>query len=420
MFRALSNAATVQLEPSRSEATVARATVADIQLFPQSRDQWLAILRWDLEPGDRDRVSINVPTGATPIAFWTAGKPLPFGGRLPAPGHSAGAAGAEPVGAAGSVIEIPLSLSRLAQPLVMLCRLQVDPAGSRPELPTLVDTAVDQTWLSLYQSGSEADAGPVPRLAVDDASWQAALPQDRLLTLARSVLTVTESSISGATDRPQEEVIAWLKPWDERLAKLKAEAQRDSADQQLGQGGDPEGEEPEEVDELDPTATGEGAAEEPVVLPDPWEPLGRQWRRYMRRVTGGEASPNAASSAAIMPAAHWQVAFVARHSGPAQRLPLLTFRDGSSPVALAIQLLIGLVMIVGIMLLAWRFKRFLTPLLSHPAVWLFAVGVASLAVAPTPVALSILLVAVMAPLLAGRPAAAASRAAIPRRAAERF
>lgn len=229
--------------------------------------------------------------------------------------------------------------------------------------------------------------------------------RDRLLTLAQSVLTVTESSVSGATDRPQEELIAWLKPWDERLAKLKSEARRDHAGYPHPSSGAPEGEEAEETDELDPAAASEDASEELVSLPEPWEPLGRQWRRYMRRVTNGEASPSAASSAAIMPATHWQVAFVARHAGAAQRLPLFTFHDGSSPVATAIQWLIGVVMVLGIVLLAWRFKRLLAPLFSYPVFWLFAVGVASLAVAPTPVALSILLVAVMAPLLSGRPSA---------------
>jgi len=422
VFRALSNTATVQLEPSRSEAIVARATVADIQLFPQSRDQWLAILRWDLEPGDRDRVSINVPPGATPVACWTAGKPLPLAGRLPASPRPASTAGAEPATATSSVIEIPLAISRLAQPLVMLFRLQVDPLGSRPELPTLLDIEVEQTWLSLYQSGLGTADGPTPRLAVDD-HWQAAQLRDRLLTLAQSVLTVTESSVSGATDRPQEELIAWLKPWDERLAKLKSEARRDHADHPRPSSDAPEGKEADEADELDPATAGEDAIEVQDGLPEPWETLGRQWRRYVRRVTSGEASPSAASSAAIMPATHWQVAFVAHHAGAAQRLPLLTFHHGSSPVAMAIQLLIGLVMVIGSILLAWRFKRLLAPLFSYPVFWLFAVGVGALAVAPTPVALSILLVAVMAPVLGGRASApntaASSRDALPRRLAER-
>src|SRR5690606_39326558 len=67
--------------------------ISDIQLFPQSREQWLAILRWDLEPGDRDRVLINVPSGAAAIAFWTAGKPVPFDGRLPPSRRPEGTAG---------------------------------------------------------------------------------------------------------------------------------------------------------------------------------------------------------------------------------------------------------------------------------------------------------------------------------------
>ena len=394
VFRSLNAGAAVQLQPSRPDGILPRATATDIRLFPQGNDEWLAIIRWDLEPGDATAVSLQIPPGCDPIAGWNAGQPIAVAkNRVP------------------ETLDVTLALSRLAQPLVLLCRFQRE-SGQPTGLPTLVGIESQRTWLTIYRaSGTPDRAWSIGSDA--DIGWQTSSPKDRWLSLAESVIEVTEASISGATDRPQDELVSWLRPWDGWMNALRREAVKPNGQgtawQALLDGTD---------SEIDLTESGEAIGGRPggpldIRFDDDtaasWELLGRQWRQYVRRVAGSEVRSDDDPPLSVSASSDWTVGLVATYAGAARELPELHGRSRTEKVATAIELLIAVVMAGGGCWLAWRFRHHLVRPLSHPAVWLFVVGLTSLVVAPTPVAIAICAVAAAVPLLAPRPAAGLRR-----------
>ena len=419
VFRALSNRATVRLQPSRPDVTVASATLCDLQLFPQPDSQWLAIIRWDVEPGDSKTIPIEVPVGVVPLAVWASGRTVPLAEV------SNDTSIAKPTNVR---LDVPMTLSQLAQPIVMLCQLRSPDSLTPPSLPTLAGVDVNETWLTLYKASGgsnqstqivletplpQADLNPVSDTNDDAKSfeenrWIAASDADRLIALAQSVIDVTESSISGATDRPQEELIAWLATWDQRFFQLRAEAAESTNDSSATFG-------LRDLSASNPLALLDGsqAATDPAVVTallgtepngatvptGPWPPLVDRWGEYVRRVTGIAMVQDANAPPAMMPSERWAVAAVAKHAGVASTIPIIRNGGETSTLMLAINLLIASAFIVGGGLLAWIFRKQLVKPLTQPAVWLLAVGLASLAVTPIPVAVAICVVAITAPLL---------------------
>ena len=410
VFRALSNRATVRLQPSRPDVTVASATLCDVQLFPQSDSDWLAIVRWDVEPGDAKTLAIAVPEGVAPLAVWASGQPVPLAGQSAVDAQASKTTLAEKP---TRRLDIPMALSQLAQPIVLLCRLQSTDPATPPSLPTLVDVNVNETWLTLYQSadGSGPSAQMIlatPPQTEHDSDppasdrWTAAADSDRLIALGQSVVDVTESSISGATDRPQEELVAWLTAWDQRLLQIRAQAVDEiyqpissfelegltAANQLVAVDGSQASTDSAVVTAL--------MATEPT---GPWPPLLDRWSDYVRRVTGAGIVQDTTQPQSLMPSDRWAIASVAKHVGVAATIPVIRNGAEASQLMLAINLLIAGSLVVGGGLLAWIFRKHLAKPLSQPAVWLLAVGLASLAVTPIPVAVAICVVAITAPLL---------------------
>lgn len=404
VFRALSDRATVRLQPSRPEVTVASASLCDIQLFPQPNRSSLAIIRWDVEPGDSKSIAIDVPAQAVPLALWAAGKTVPLDSSIIA-----------------KKLDVPMALSQLAQPITLLCRLNSVAAQSSPKLPRLVDVQVNQTWLTVYQPATDSTRPAAVALglpASDDDSqsdpqltpqserengWTTATDTDRLIALAQSVIDITEASISGATDRPQEELVTWLTDWDRRMMELRAQAVQSPGVQSL----------PFELNGLNlsgtlPVVDGPPLVADPTVVPaviakepsEPWDSLVEQWREYVRRVTAVEnlGSSNV-STPSMIPSAPWTIALVATHPGVAVTLPAFETTQEVTRLMLFINLVIAASLVFGCGLLTWLFRNSLAKPLSQPAVWLLAVGLASIAVTPIPVAIAICVVALTAPLL---------------------
>jgi len=403
-FRALSNRASVRLQPSRPDVTVATATLCDVQLFPQSDSDWLAIVRWDVEPGDAKTLAIAVPAGVSPLAVWASGQPVPLAGQ---------SADVET-----GRLDIPMALSQLAQPIVLLCRLKSADPATPPPLPTLANVNVNETWLTLYQSsdgsGQSAQMIPAPPSQTDrDAEspksdrWTTASDSDRLIALAQSVVDVTEASISGATDRPQEELVAWLTGWDQRLLQIRAETvdQIDEPTRSFGLDGFPTSNQVAAIDGSQAITDSASVTTLRVIEPTgPWPPLLDRWREYVNRVTGIEIVQDMTQPLALMPSDRWTIASVARHGGAAAMIPIIRKNGEASQWMLAINLLIAGSLVVGGGVLAWIFRKHLEKPLAQPAVWLLAVGLASLAVTPIPVAVAICVVAITAPLLNIAPA----------------
>ncbi len=348
VFRTVAGNASVRLAPSRLEVTDPKITVADVQLFAVGGKQTAMICRWDICPGREEEITIDLPAYAQPIEVLIDNEPTAWTRR-------------------DSQLDVRLTLSRLAQNIVLICRL--DAPNHSLGVPQIRNITVDQTWLTLF----EADDDEVVAQATINApdGWHVATAQDRILALADSIRVVTEASLSRATDRSQEEIVRWITPWDQRFRAL---------------------------------------AEQPTTLllesdvPQPetstrWNEQQRKWQQYLRRVAGETAFNNSLEPFSLVPPNHWRIAAVATHQGNAQRLPTVRLGSGGKGLAIIIQATLMILLTAGLVLLMWRWRRWLKPLTAHAAVWMFATGVASLAVAPVPVAVAICVVAITAPWL---------------------
>lgn len=423
VFRALGPGANVRLQPSRSEITTARASLADIQWFPQRSDRGLAMIRWDVEPGDTSEVSLRIPAGIRPQAVWAGGQSVPL--RPPGEGephvgeyesndNESGLRGvaSEPVtdDDGSMILPIPFTFTGLAQPVVLLCELTEVPAGRPWELPRLLEVEVGETWLTIHP---RADRDVRLRLRSDESSsgWSNSEESVRLAALAESILTITQASIDGATDRTGEELIAWLKPWNRRMLDLQRQASRWASG--LEEGGPEDGS--SRVAELaetgeSPDPPSAGATSESAPAPGSfaaWDEISDRWQQYLTRVAGVETIGRGASTVQARepspPGTQWPVE-IARHPGAAPYLPAVVPDHPDSIGSLPPKqwgLLGGVVLAGGLL---WGFRHHWVTPLSRPAFWLFALGLASLAFAPIPVAIAICFVAISGPLLAGRPA----------------
>jgi hypothetical protein len=230
-----------------------------------------------------------------------------------------------------------------------------------------------------------------------------------LLALGVSVAEVTEASVSGATNRPQEELVDWLRSWDNRIATLRDEAlpllsgdaeaaAPNSNEESNAPSSATVSDSPSDLSPDTPASANEGQGDEKA-----WNELIGRWEDYLRRIAGVENALTDPDVGASALSSQWQATSVVSMVGAAETVPTIRTRSDAAEVSQAISLLVGLVMMAGCGTLAWMFRATLAKPMAHPAVWLFAVGLASLAVAPTPVAIAICLVAVSAPMLAGRP-----------------
>lgn len=400
VFRALGSGANVRLQPSRSEVTTARASLADIQWFPRGKDRGLAMIRWDLEPGDATSVSVRIPNGVTPTAMWIAGRSVPL--RLAVEARASTTDdppvphAAAPPGPNDEIVTVPFTYTGLAQPLTLLFELTEQVAGDLGELPQLVGVEVGESWLTIH---SPVEREPRYRLApgMEELGWTESATDEHRLALAQSVLAITQASIDGATDRTSEELVSWLRPWDRRVETLRQQA-RDRSD----------------VADYGSTSTdADAGTQDPSVAPliggDPsesWSGLNERWEQYLIRIGAADLlGPPSGSApfAAMVPTGTDEPVLVTRRPGAALALPKVVPTEMRLIGHTRLLGMLATLGVLGLGVAGWRYRLPLAVVLAQPAFWLFALGLASLAFAPVPVAIAICFVAVSGPLLAGRP-----------------
>lgn len=398
IFRALDGGANVRLQPSRSEVSVPRATVADIQFFPRKSSRDLVILRWDIEPGDAAGTAIRFPQGTLPVAIWVGGRPVPLAAESKT-------AVVQPPNGAKRIVEVPFALTGLAQSLVVLCELVDFQPGKNSPLPSLVDIGVDESWLTVYRP---VDGMTRPRLSLasERAGWVLSDSTARVAALANSIAKATQASVDGATDRTTGELVAWLTPWDARMNQLLNPSQF---------GGEPAAEstddrrQPAEVNDPTDTTDPESLGKAVASLHDfDWNAFRLSWQQYTSRITGGEweIAENAPSSDRH-PA--WSAELIAHQAGAVTQLPILETDRRSAVNALTSRLLPLAAAFALAGWLIWSYRVPLANSLVQPAIWLFLLGLTALPFAPVPVALAICLVAASGPWLANRPNATKDR-----------
>ncbi len=403
IFRALDAGANVRLQPSRSEISIPRATVADIQFFPRKSTRDLVIVRWDIEPGDAAGTAVRFPRGTRPVAIWVGGRQVSFAELAESPGVPSADRGK-------AIVEVPFALTGLAQSLVVVCELVGFQPGQDAALPSLVDIGVDESWLTVYQPVDGMERSRLG-LAGDRSGWELSDSVARLAALAESVAKVTQASVDGATDRTTGELVAWLTPWDARVNQLlhRSQVVGDSA------AGSTNGRRPpEEVDNGSQRADTAAQEQESVanaVAETPessWSEFRERWRQYMTRITGEEWDVPKNASAST-PRTEWSADLIARHAGAVTQLPILETDNRTTVNALASRLLpLAAALVLGGWLI-WFYRAQLAISLAQPAFWLFLLGLTALPFAPLPVALAICLVAASGPWLANRPSAAKER-----------
>ncbi len=360
VFRSTGGNASVWLAPSRLEAASARITMADFQLFPASDQETMVICRWDLNPGQAEQITVDLPKIATPVEVWIDDEVAAWE-------------------SSDSKINIRLALSRLAQSVVLVCRFKASAIGTEGGMPKVRNIPVDQTWVTHFEPDDGGTVAPASNNLRD--GWQRSTVEDRLLGLVESIRTVTESSLSRATDRSQDEVVQWITSWDQRFRRLV-----DDAD-------------PARKIELESKPSEEAATTKIVDVNAIWNEQERKWRQYLSRIIGEVVLGESKRPRAFVPPNHWRTASVAKHTGEATSMPVIRIVTGTKTLAVAIQAMLMLTIAAGLTLLLWRARTVITPLACHPASWLFATGLVSLAIAPIPVAVAICCVALTSPLL---------------------
>ena len=359
VFRSVAGNASIRLVPSRLEASEARTTIADIQLFVASGKKNVMICRWDVSPGNKDKLAIDLPSDLKAIDVWADDEALNWED-------------------AGDHLVLGLPLSRLAQSIVLVCEIEPYLQSYRPALPSIREMPASKTWLSVYSAATGDGAATLP--ARLDDGWEIASEEERRLAMAKSILAATEASLSRATDRSQDEVLRWIEPWHRRFESLL------SKDLLI---------EPKTEDPAEPPSAEEGKADSE----NPWSLLHVKWKDYLSRIVGELAFANDGDTLRMMPPAQWQVVAVASHDGSAETMPTIRVASGASELATTIRTLLMVVIAAGIAMLMWRARALIAPIASQPAAWLFATGLVSTLVAPVPVAIAICIVAVASPLL---------------------
>lgn len=366
VFRSVAGNASVRLVPSRLEASAPRNTIADIQLFTASDKPTVMICRWDISPGRSDKVTIDLPPGIKPIRVLIDDSPASWQSL-------------------DERVDVSLALTRLAQSLVLMCELDSTASGGAGgkayPLPTIRDLPAEQTWMTVYTAADDSNAAKVSTRLRE--GWEWVDESERQLALAASICKVTEASLNRATDRSQEEVARWIEPWDKRIRSLlrRAPANETAPTQK-------------EASEKDT----EGIKSDPV-MEGPWKQNAEAWQQYLMRVAGEVSFSGDDEALLVVPPNYWKAISTATYMGSAESLPLIRTAPNTKSLAVGIRVLLMTTITVGLMLLMWRAYGWVAPLAFQPASWLFATGLASMAVAPIPVAVSICVVAVVTPML---------------------
>ncbi len=339
----------------------AAASVMDVQIFAQRERPSLIVCRWDLFPAGRRAVQIHIPPSFQPLGQWSAGMPVPLEQQ-------------------GRVVKLPLSLSRLAQPVVLLGQYTPN-NNSFVSLPKILDIPVQQTWVTRLEAEPYGGTVDVPK------PWQPSTQPARAEALARSVLTALDDSRDSLANRPSEEVGAWLAPWLSRFRKLTPTALPSS-----------DSDTPADSESTPSTRSAAPIATNETTPAVPSE-METRMTDYLNSVLGAnEISTGETEPSPLVPIG-WTIGQTETTPGAAANLPV-AFLHGAQPVAesqlrLAGMLLLGLLFAVAVL----QFRDRLQPLLASAAFWLFAIGLIGFILAPLPVAIAVCLVAVSAPKL---------------------
>jgi hypothetical protein len=368
----------IDLAPLPEIDAEAIAVNCDAQVFTQD-DGALVMCHWDLFPGGFASVDVRLPSGATCLGAWSAGKAVVV----------------ESVDKSETVeqenvLRVPLSLSRLSQPVELLIRVPSTATKEASYLPELTDVPVMQKWLTHYVP---TDSNPLPLDEYDVPG------RDRAIALARSVVEAVEA-VEMVDRRPRDEVAAWLELWLTRYRMIA---------QSAGHLVDLEPQTDVLDDDHTPLPSRASDAADQLSLPShlQWRELDSRMGLYADRFLPDIPSARQATSAdgfhfGVAEFEGFVVDRVRRLSGgnrPHSFQPGLSNDRGLRNLIVNV---LTLLVVCGLLVCLRPLERFAIPVTEHPAFWLALMGIFGFAVAPVAVAAAIILVAISLPVFPSR------------------
>jgi len=219
-FRVANENWSVELERMRKTNNLASVMHADHQLL---NDRYL-VSRFDIVPGDASHLTLQLPESTRFVAGWTNGLP------------------ADVIPLDNNRLQFLLPLSRLSQAVEVL--LEMDSQVSNPDTPTWdeIQTPLRSTFTRLLSRRSDGkdslslshQSSVAPTMTpknsasnqtvTDWSPWRAIKPDQRWRILATNTVRSIAAASDSLADRRDEEVASWMKVWLQRYASISQAA----------------------------------------------------------------------------------------------------------------------------------------------------------------------------------------------------
>jgi hypothetical protein len=391
---------------------------ADAQVFLQQSNA-LILCRWDLLPGRLKSVMVRLPPEAECLGVWTAQRPVKF-----ALLNNDSAAGADPSAVVPRLLRVPLSLSRLSQPVEVLLsiplrRAQLDDylpqllalGDDRQDGPVATNVPSQQQWVAVYTpSESAPSTKQIAERLAPPANLNTSIRMDeaRAMSLAAAVVDAIDQSLETLAERPRGEVATWLSPWVARYRKVAESAGR-PFDPQTTLAAWPDAEDAEDRATTQP-------ASETILASSSVDETWRQLDRRMATLISRFLPEDHATADPLFGVGRFDGYTLTSVSkvGPASPAqPIHSMSAGMQDLRDFLANGLTLLTVCGLLALMWPFRRYVRGLAAHPAFWLAMIGVFGLYVAPAPVAIAVIVIAITLPLFS-KAGPAVSTAAEPR------
>jgi hypothetical protein len=277
------------------------------------------------------------------------------------------------------VIRVPLSLSRLAQPVEVLIRVPIALAREANYRPELINIPVQQNWLAVFSPDSVTN-----RLAIQDVPMRS----ERALSIAQSVVESVDQSIDSLAELPRDEIAIWLETWVSRYRRIAESV----------------GHQPVLDNANPPTSLpGDGTMLALMGSDDEgaWALLDSRLAIHVAQYRSGRGTIDRVEFS-LHEFDGYALHRVKRLSASDHLLPVQPTSTQSQGLRTMITNLLTLALVGGLLACLWPVREYADGVLAHPAFWLAAMGVTGFFVAPVPVAAAVVLAAVALPAFPSR------------------
>ena len=390
-FVVANNPWSVELAPMRQKNITASIVAADTRVYPQN-DRVIVVSHFDLVPGSRDNITLQLPARSKMISAMSANQPVAFSTAV------RDAKKKEQDKATSEVINVhlPLALSRLPQSMDVVFEVSTLDGRRGNYVPKIESLPIREHWVSIYQPMLPQDRNSQ---AARGRKVTGQTTAQRSFWLANASTVLIDRANDLLAERPAAEANAWLRTVLARYNQLMLEARRTpvvvlSEEQPFDESSDLT--ETQSRDLMISSSKGLDFAGYGT-----WDDLDEAIRGRMKRYR----TDNSHQSLSLVNPLHIQTY---------QVQAIYTLEENDSPPAISmvgyretnlrawivnlITMLCGLVLVIVL----WPFRERANAMVAHPAFWLAAIAVLGFYIAPVPVAAALLLVALSLPAFPSR------------------